>query len=62
MGRRRRPGMYTTDARSAAVGSGGKRYASNGWTVHGQDVPTAVGRPTAFRVQTLETVRTPREA
>jgi len=42
----------TTDARSAAVGS--KDHAT-------LPVPT-VGRPTAFPVQTLETVRTLRVA
>ena len=50
----------STTARSAGVGSG-SCYTSNGWNVLTVCVPT-VGRPTAFRVQTLETVRTPREA
>jgi hypothetical protein len=56
--RRRRPARRTTDARSAEVGPRGSGYASNGWDVLPLYVPTAVGRPTAFRVQTLETVTT----
>lgn len=48
--------------RRAQRGGGvrGQHYASNGWNVLPVYVPT-VGRPTAFRVQTLGTVRTERE-